>query len=393
MSLLPIEKVRGEDWVAEHESGPIPTDIALLAPDQVARDLDLPGLESADLDIWLDRPVYRLSTGETVHLTDAVTGKLLSPVNSDVAREVASRDYAGPGTVARVILQEEPLLEIRGRDLPQWRVEFDDSRNTTVYVSPQTGKVTGRRNTIWRVYDFFWMLHIMDYSERDDFNHPLLIGSAVVAFQSSAADRQRGGGMDPGNIGDMAGGPVAEQEKETIQMNGISGTRIFLSVIAAVLIGLPGVAFCDEVHVAVAANFADCMEELGTLFEQNTGHQLVISRGSTGKHFAQIKAGAPFDVFFAADSARPALLEAEGLTVPGSRFTYAIGELVLWMAIANPRLAPYGLAAKQALTSLGIWDELEPRLVMGQSVGQTWQFVATGNAQLGLVAQSQLAPH
>ena len=182
MSLLPIEKVRGEDWVAEHESGPIPTDIALLAPDQVARDLDLPGLESADLDIWLDRPVYRLSTGETVHLTDAVTGKLLSPVNSDVAREVASRDYAGPGTVARVILQEEPLLEIRGRDLPQWRVEFDDSRNTTVYVSPQTGKVTGRRNTIWRVYDFFWMLHIMDYSERDDFNHPLLIGSAVVAW-------------------------------------------------------------------------------------------------------------------------------------------------------------------------------------------------------------------
>jgi len=197
-------------------------------------------------------------------------------------------------------------------------------------------------------------------------------------------------------------------------MNGISDTRIFLSVIVAALIGLPVGALADQINVAVAANFADCMEELGTLFEQNTGHELVISRGATGKHFAQIKAGAPFDVFFAADSARPALLEADGLTVPGSRFTYAVGGLVLWMpsgkpgssqdvvevlqspdyrhlAIANPRLAPYGLAAKQTLTSLGIWDELEPRLVMGQSVGQTWQFVATGNAQLGLVARSQFA--
>jgi uncharacterized iron-regulated membrane protein len=182
MSLLPIEKVRGEDWVAEHESGPIPADITLLAPDQVARDLDLPGLEGADLDIWLDRPVYRLRSDDQVHLADAATGKLLSPLDADSAQEIARRDYAGPGTVARVILQEEPLLEIRGRDLPQWRVEFDDSRNTTVYVSPQTGKVTGRRNKIWRVYDFFWMLHIMDYSERDDFNHPLLIGSAAVAW-------------------------------------------------------------------------------------------------------------------------------------------------------------------------------------------------------------------
>jgi len=182
MSLLPIDKVRGEAWVAAQESAPIPADIALLAPDKIARDLDLPGLESADLDTWMDRPVYLLSSGDTVHLTDAVTGKLLSPVDADTAGEVARRDYAGPGAVARVILQEEPLLEIRGRDLPQWRVEFDDSRNTTVYVSPQTGKVTGRRNKIWRVYDFFWMLHIMDYSERDDFNHPLLIGSAAVAW-------------------------------------------------------------------------------------------------------------------------------------------------------------------------------------------------------------------
>ena len=182
MSVLPIEKVRGEDWVAEQESGLIPADVALLAPDEVARDLDLPGLKSADLDIWLDRPVYRLSSAGKIHLADAVTGRLLSPLDADTAREVARRDYAGPGIVGQVTLQEEPLLEIRGRDLPQWRIDFDDSRNTTVYVSPQTGKVTGRRNKIWRVYDFFWMLHIMDYSERDDFNHPLLIGSAAVAW-------------------------------------------------------------------------------------------------------------------------------------------------------------------------------------------------------------------
>jgi len=200
-------------------------------------------------------------------------------------------------------------------------------------------------------------------------------------------------------------------------MNGISSTQVFLSIFVATMVGLPGAALTDDVpagqvHVAVAANFADCLDQLGTTFEKSTGHELVVSIGSTGKHFAQIKAGAPFDVFFAADSERPALLEADGLTVPGSRFTYAIGRLVLWMpraepdsdqsviealkspeyrhlAIANPRLAPYGLAAKQTLTSLGIWDDLESRLVMGQSIGQTWQFVATGNAQLGFVALSQ----
>lgn len=164
--------------------------------------------------------------------------------------------------------------------------------------------------------------------------------------------------------------------------------------------------------MAVAANFAQCLEQVGNAFEDSTGHDLLISRSSTGKHFAQIKAGAPFDVFFAADSGRPVRLETEGLAVTGSRFTYAIGRLVLWMpkekadsdrsvlevlksgdyrhlAITNPRLAPYGLAAKQTFESLGIMAELEPRLVTGQNIGQTWQFAATGNAQLGMVALSQ----
>jgi hypothetical protein len=182
MSVLPIEKVRGEDWVAETESGHIPADLTLLAPDRVARDLGFSPLESADLGLWLDTPVYRLHAAGKNHLADAVTGELISPLDEDQARKVALRDYAGPGSVAKVGLQEEPLLEIRGRDLPQWRIDFNDSRHTTVYVSPQTGQVTGRRNRIWRVYDFFWMLHIMDYSQRDDFNHPLLIVSAAGAW-------------------------------------------------------------------------------------------------------------------------------------------------------------------------------------------------------------------
>ena len=196
-------------------------------------------------------------------------------------------------------------------------------------------------------------------------------------------------------------------------MNRISGRRIFFSVLVAALAGLPGAACGDQVRVAVASNFAECLEALTPIFEESTGHQLVVSRGSTGRHFAQIKSGAPFDVFFAADSLRPTLLENEGLVVPGSRFTYAEGRLALWipgagpedkrpmaailqatefdhLAIANPRLAPYGLAAKQALENLGLWEELRPRLVMGQNVGQTWQFVASGNAEVGFVAYPQV---
>jgi molybdate transport system substrate-binding protein len=175
---------------------------------------------------------------------------------------------------------------------------------------------------------------------------------------------------------------------------------------------VPESVSAGEVRVAVAANFAGCLDRLAHAFEKSTGHDLIISAGSTGKHYAQIKAGAPFDVFFAADAERPALLVEAGLAFPDSRFTYAIGRLVLWMpmkkedpdlkidarlrspdyrhlALANPRLAPYGRAAKQALTSLGLWEELEPRLVMGQSVGQVWQFVATGNAEMGFVALAQ----
>lgn len=182
MSVLPIEKVRGEDWVAADDPAPLPAEADFLSPDRIARDIELGPLDGAELGLWLDNPVYRLRVAGKTHLADAVSGRLLSPIDESQARLVALGDYNGPGKVSRVSFQEEPLLEIRGRDLPLWRVEFDDSRRTALYVSPQTGLVAARRNRIWRIYDFFWMLHIMDYRQRDDFNHPLLIGSAATAW-------------------------------------------------------------------------------------------------------------------------------------------------------------------------------------------------------------------
>ncbi len=190
--------------------------------------------------------------------------------------------------------------------------------------------------------------------------------------------------------------------------------RAFLAILALFIGLLPNrTALAGEVQVAVAANFRPCLDELVPLFQGQTGHSVHLSVGSTGRHHAQIVAGAPFDVFLAADTRRPALLESSGLTVPGSRFTYARGRLALWapglrmspdatlttllgdpdlvrLALANPRHAPYGQAAQQALVALDRWDILAPRLVQGQSVGQTWQFAASGNAQAAFVALAQL---
>lgn len=170
-------------------------------------------------------------------------------------------------------------------------------------------------------------------------------------------------------------------------------------------------ASAAQVRVAVASNFAGAMEGLTADFEAATGHRVSLSFGSTGKHYAQIRHGAPYDAFFAADARRPRLLEEEGHGVPGSRFTYAIGRLVLWspreglvddggavlrgagfrhLAIANPRLAPYGRAAREVLEALGLWPGLRGRLVQGENIAQTFQFVASGNADLGFVALSQV---
>lgn len=170
-------------------------------------------------------------------------------------------------------------------------------------------------------------------------------------------------------------------------------------------------ARAEHVLVAVAANFTDAARDIASSFERASGHTIKVSFGSTGKLFSQIDNGAPFEVFLAADSDRPRKAEKEGLAVPGTRFSYAQGKLVLWSAapeafedgerylkeasfaraaIANPKTAPYGKAAKQVMEHLGIWDKVQARLVRGESIAQTFQFTATSNAKVGFVAYSQV---
>jgi len=162
------------------------------------------------------------------------------------------------------------------------------------------------------------------------------------------------------------------------------------------------------VTVAVASNFSLAVDEIAAQFTATTGQPIRVAKASTGKLHAQIVNGAPFDVFLAADSARPASLETSGEGVSGTRFTYALGELVLWsrelddcrgalqdpgnirIAIANPAIAPYGAAARDFLQQAGLWESATSQLVVGENISQALQFVASGNAQLGLVARSQL---
>lgn len=182
MSALHITRIRGEDWTARAPEPVLESDARILDPLAAARAAGVDSVTAAALDIWLGRPVYRLEAAGGHALVDAATGARLSPVDATTAREIATRDYAGPGAISAVTSQTEPLIEIRGATLPLWRVDFDDRRHTTLYVSPETGRVVARRNDLWRVYDVFWMLHIMDYRTRDDFNHPLLVGAALVAW-------------------------------------------------------------------------------------------------------------------------------------------------------------------------------------------------------------------
>lgn len=182
-------------------------------------------------------------------------------------------------------------------------------------------------------------------------------------------------------------------------------------LLLAACLMLPSLLRAAEVSVAVAANFAAPMQKIAQAFERGTGHRAIVVLGSTGRFHAQIRQGAPFQLLLAADERTPRLLEQEGLAVPGSRFTYAVGRLVLWsatpgrvdaqgevlrrggferLAIADPRLAPYGAAAVEVMQRLGVLQAWQHRLVQGESVGQAFQFVATGNAALGFIALSQL---
>ncbi|NSL54701.1 molybdate ABC transporter substrate-binding protein [Uliginosibacterium aquaticum] len=185
--------------------------------------------------------------------------------------------------------------------------------------------------------------------------------------------------------------------------------KVLISLLAA--IGLVSPVLADEVKVAVAANFTAPMQKIAAEFEKDTGHRAVVSTGATGAFYAQIKNGAPFEVFLSADDETPAKLEAEGAGLKGSRFTYAIGKLVLWsakagvvddkgavlkkgdfakLALANPKTAPYGAAAIELMKKQGVFDSLQAKIVQGENISQAFQFVSTGNAELGFVALSQV---
>lgn len=189
---------------------------------------------------------------------------------------------------------------------------------------------------------------------------------------------------------------------------GIPMKTLIASGVALMLATLPVRA--DQTNVAVAANFTEAATEIATAFHAATGHEAILSFGSTGQLYTQISQGAPFEVFLSADATRPAKAVAEGFGVPGSIFTYAIGQLALWsadpalvtgpeslsnpaitrIALANPETAPYGAAALQTLTHLGLLPGLADKLVQGNSISQTYQFVQTGNAEVGFVAYSQV---
>jgi molybdate transport system substrate-binding protein len=187
--------------------------------------------------------------------------------------------------------------------------------------------------------------------------------------------------------------------------------RFIRLLIVIALLTVSMISKAETTIVAVAANFTKPMTEIAEVFEKNTGHSAKLSFGSSGKFVAQIEYGAPFEVFLSADDKAPIELEQSGFAVADSHFTYSIGKLVLWSATANlvddqgeilnkgsfkhialadPKLAPYGVAAMEVLKSKNLLTKLQPLFVQGENINQTYQFVSTGNAELGFVALSQV---
>ena len=190
--------------------------------------------------------------------------------------------------------------------------------------------------------------------------------------------------------------------------------KLFIFLLAYLGLSMTYVV-ADEIKIAVSSNFYPAMKEIVLRYELKNfqspeNHKIVLISGSSGKHYAQIINGAPFDIFFSADKARPTLLEKKGMSESGSRFTYALGRLVLWssldgfvekderlynndlrfLAIANPKIAPYGVAARETLISINVWEDLQSKLVRGENIAQTFQFINSGNAKLGFISYSQL---
>ncbi len=188
---------------------------------------------------------------------------------------------------------------------------------------------------------------------------------------------------------------------------------VLIRVLFFSLLGWPPVSFADDIRLAVASNFLGPVQAIARAFEQDSGHRVRISSGSTGKLYAQIVNGAPYDLFLAANDSEPARLEREGRVAAESRYTYALGVLALWapsapedtpadalaasidasgqrVAIANPKTAPYGAAAEAVLRAWGQWDALQGRVIRGENIAQAYQFAASGNAGFGFVALSQM---
>jgi molybdate transport system substrate-binding protein len=187
--------------------------------------------------------------------------------------------------------------------------------------------------------------------------------------------------------------------------------RNCMAWLAALLLGFTAPAHAETARIAVAANFTEAAKEIAKRFERATGHDAILSFGATGQLYTQITQAAPFDVFLAADQKRPQMVLDAGLAVPGSRVTYATGKIVLFskdsdlvtgaetlkqdtfakIAIANPETAPYGAAAVEAMKALDVYDALSPKVVQGNNIAQVYQFIETGNAEIGFVALSQIA--
>lgn len=207
----------------------------------------------------------------------------------------------------------------------------------------------------------------------------------------------------------VVAGIVARVSPSLVRRSFRGALAACISLTAVLAAGGP--AGAGEARIAVAANFTEAAKEIGALFAKETGHKAVFSFGSTGQLYTQIAQEAPFEVFLAADQARPGKAETEGLAVAGSRFTYATGQIVLYsrdkdavkdastlkngrfskIAICNPVTAPYGAASVEAMKALGVYEALKPRIVQGANISQAFQFVQTGNAEIGFVALSQVA--
>lgn len=197
-----------------------------------------------------------------------------------------------------------------------------------------------------------------------------------------------------------------------LDVGGLKPGNLFVGFFLVVVLSLVSVQLmAADIRVAVASNFAGTMGVIASQFEAYSGYKVVLIPGSTGKHYVHIINGAPFDAFFAADSRRPEQLEKDGVVLPGNRFVYAIGKLVLWspeaddvdtagdvlqggrfrfLAIANPKLAPYGKAAQEVLRARGLWQGFQRQLVRGENISQAFHFVRSGHADLGFVAYSQV---